>query len=70
MHHTDDPIEVLTRWTDSGAHWRVAGRSADGVHIELLTCTGDEVVDRLRSNDPDLLAWLGARRSSSDDEHG
>ncbi|NLT30102.1 MAG: hypothetical protein GXX86_06540 [Propionibacterium sp.] len=63
---SDDPIAVLTRWTDSGAHWRVAARTAEAVIIELITCTGDEVVDRLHTTDPDLVAWLGDRRSSFD----
>jgi adenosylcobyric acid synthase len=62
----DHPIGKLTRWTDSGAYWRVVSRLPDHVTIALLPCTGDEVVDRLTSSDPGLLAWLGSRSSSED----
>lgn len=61
-----DEIDKLERWTASGALWRVRQRSADGVTIALITCTGDEEVDRLTSSDPDLLTWLGDRVSSEE----
>lgn len=61
-----DDIDKLTRWTDSGASWRVFDRTPERVTIDLLTCTGGEVVDRLTSSDADLRAWLGDRESSED----
>ncbi|WP_432560287.1 hypothetical protein [Granulicoccus sp. GXG6511] len=61
-----DVIEKLERWTDSGAHWRVVRRSGDRITIALITCTGDEEVDRLTSTDPRLVAWLAGRASSED----
>ena len=62
----NEVIAKLQRWTDSGATWRVAARAADSVSIDLITCTGDEVVERLTSGDRELLEWLGTRVSSED----
>ncbi|MCV7191303.1 hypothetical protein [Mycolicibacterium brumae] len=56
----DDPVEVLRRWEDSGAYWRVATRWQDTVTIALLRCDGEEV-DHFTSSDPRLLAFLGER---------
>lgn len=60
----DDPVEVLRRWADSGGIWRVEHRDDAGIHLVLLTCTGDEEMGRLTSADPRLLAFVGARSSS------
>jgi hypothetical protein len=46
--------------------WRLASRTADSVEISLMTCTGDQEVDRLVSRDPDLLEFL-QRRTRSDE---
>jgi hypothetical protein len=62
----DDPVAMLQRWEDAGAIWRVLHRSADEVEVALLTCTGGEEVDRVRSRDPALLAFLGERTASDD----
>ncbi|MEU6827327.1 hypothetical protein ABZ894_01625 [Nocardia beijingensis] len=63
---TDDPIETLRRWTDSGGIWRVAGRRSGSVTVALYQCTGGEEVDRLVSSDPELIRYLGERISSED----
>jgi hypothetical protein len=34
------------------------------VTISLCRCDASEEIDRLTSNDPDLLAWLGDHPSS------
>jgi hypothetical protein len=60
----DRPLEVLRRWEASGAIWRVARRTATDVDIELVTCTGDEVVGRLTSSDPAVLGFVGDRAGS------
>jgi hypothetical protein len=36
------------------------------VEIALMTCTGDQEVDRLVSHDPQLLQFLGDRTRSDD----
>ncbi|MFF2087331.1 hypothetical protein ACFVVM_26455 [Nocardia sp. NPDC058176] len=61
-----DPIEILRRWQDSGATWRVLWRRADTVTIGLFECTGGQEVDRFTSTDPALLRFLGERTSSED----
>jgi hypothetical protein len=60
------PLITLRRWEDSGAHWRLRWRTDAEAEVDLLTCLG-EPVERLRSADPELLAYL-ARRSSSEEE--
>ncbi|MEE2046581.1 MULTISPECIES: hypothetical protein [Nocardiopsidaceae] len=56
-----NPVEVLTRWEDHGAVWRVVDRSASRVTVALCRCDGGEEVDRLVSDDPDLLAFVDER---------
>ncbi len=60
------PVEVLRRWEDSGASWRVISRAGDRLQISLITCTGDEEMDRLDSADPDLAAYVGGRTRSDE----
>ncbi|WP_446224713.1 hypothetical protein ACTWPB_06095 [Nocardia sp. IBHARD005] len=66
MNEVRDPVEVLLRWQDSGAIWRVVGRRPDSVTIALYECTGGQEVDRFTSTDPALLRFLGERASSED----
>jgi hypothetical protein len=61
-----DVVAVLQRWEDAGAIWRVVGRSPDGLEIALITCTGGEEVDRVRSDDPAVLDFVGDRTGSDD----
>lgn len=55
---SDYPVEILRRWTDAGAHWKVLSRRGDMVTIGLYRCDGGEEVDRITSSDPGLLAYL------------
>lgn len=57
----DDPVEVLRRWEDSGAHWAVITRRRDSATVGLYRCDGGEEVDRFTSADPELLAFLSSR---------
>jgi hypothetical protein len=59
-----DAVNQLRRWEDSGAIWRVLSRAGDGVEIALLTCDAGEEVARLRSTDPDVLAYVQDRDRS------
>lgn len=61
-----DPVEELQRWEEGGANWRVVSRSGGALRIELVTCTGDEVVDVLTSSDPALFEFIGDRASNED----
>lgn len=63
----EPPLQALARWEDAGAAWRLRAITASGAAVvDLLTCTG-EPADVLRSDDPELLAYLRARPTSEDD---
>ncbi|MEW5808878.1 MAG: hypothetical protein AB1925_05430 [Actinomycetota bacterium] len=66
MERGGDRQAELQRWADSGAVWRVIGRSADTVTVALLRCDGGEEAARFTSSDPALLAYLADRDSSED----
>ena len=57
----EDPLEVLRRWEDSGAIWRVVRRTPDTLEIALLTCTAREEMGRITTSDPRVLAFVGDR---------
>lgn len=59
-------VEVLRRWEGSGAIWRVRRRGPASVEISLLTCSAGEEVDRLSSDDPDVLRYVAGRWSSEE----
>lgn len=61
---SDTAVDILRRWEDSGAAWRLVSRTPSMLVISLLTCDAGEEVDRLVSNDADLRAFLGDRTSS------
>ena len=50
-------IETLEDWVRAGAHWRVLHHGDRRAIVELQQCTGVPV-ERLESDDPDLLAYL------------
>ena len=56
----ESPVDVLTRWEDHGAHWRVVALSEERAEIELCTCYG-EPVERLESDDRALIEFVAAR---------
>ena len=53
-----DPVGVLRRWEEHGGVWRVVARTDSGVTVSLLRCDGGEEMERLVSDDPDLLAFV------------
>lgn len=59
-------LAALLRWEGSGAAWKVRSRSADQVRVDLLSCTGGEVMETLTSSDPELLDYIGNRSSNED----
>ncbi|WP_067574335.1 hypothetical protein [Nocardia acidivorans] len=59
------PVEILRRWEDSGAIWRVLSLGPP-VTVGLYQCTGGEEVDRLTSADPELLRFLADRAGDAD----
>jgi hypothetical protein len=61
-------LDTLHRWYAAGAAWRVVERGPSGVTVALLRCDGGEEVDRVRSADPDWVAYLEHRDSSADED--
>ena len=60
----ESPVDVLTRWEDSGAVFRVETLTEDRAVVMLCTCTG-EPVERIESGDESLLAFLRERDDDS-----
>ena len=54
-------IEDLERWTDNGAIWRAWEVTDERAVIDLCSCTG-EPMDRVRSDAPELIAYVRAHR--------
>jgi hypothetical protein len=50
-------IETLEDWARAGAHWRVLHHGEHRTIVELQQCTG-ELVERLESDDPVVIAYL------------
>lgn len=59
-----DRVAELQRWEDTGAVWRVIGRTASTVTVALLRCDGGEEAARFTSDDAGVLAFVGNRDSS------
>jgi hypothetical protein len=62
----DDPVAVLQRWEDAGAHWAVIARRAGSITVGLYRCDGGEEVDRITSTDPRLDEFIAGRESNRD----
>jgi hypothetical protein len=62
----ESPKAILERWEQHGAIWRTKSTDSGEAVVELLTCHG-ELMEELRSADPELLDYL-AERPSSDAE--
>lgn len=56
-------IEVLVRWEQSGAIWRVRSLSDTEAVVDLRTCFG-ELVEVLHASDAEVLRYLAARPAS------
>jgi hypothetical protein len=54
------PVEVLERWEHHGATWRTVHVSDTKAIVDLCTCHG-EPVERIESDDPDLIRLLRER---------
>lgn len=65
----DSPLEALRRWEDSGGTWMLTRDEGSSVVLDLLTCSGGEVMATLRSDDPALLSYVrDAERGASEKE--
>lgn len=57
----DTALEELRRWERAGGLWHVVSQGPDFVDIALLTCSADEEMGRLHTNDPAVLALARGR---------
>jgi len=58
-------IADLERWLGSGAHWRIVSISSRRAVVDLCTCMG-ELVERVRSEDPAVIAYLRTAHAELD----
>ena len=63
---SDDPVETLLRWESAGGLWRVIGRGGGRLTVGLFRCDGGEQIDLLRSDDANLIEFVGERESNFD----
>jgi hypothetical protein len=56
----ETPVDVLERWEEHGAQWRVVSVGDDRAVVDLCTCTG-EPIERLESDDAELIRFLRER---------
>ena len=61
-----EDLDVLRRWEEGGAAWRVLARGANTLDIALLTCDAGEQVGRLVSREPDVREHVGPRERSDE----
>lgn len=62
----DGVLATLRRWEASGGTWQVVVRTPGRLELELLTCDGGEVMQRLRAAPPgSALEQHVAGRTSS-----
>jgi hypothetical protein len=54
-------IRELEDWTLNGATWEPVELSRERAVVELRTCHGERV-DVVESEDPEFIAYVGARR--------
>ena len=62
-------IETLEDWARAGARWRVLHHGEHRSVVELQQCTG-ELVERLESDDPAVVAYLEGVESDLDLSEG
>jgi hypothetical protein len=62
--HTESPVAILERWEHNGATWRAVHVSDAKAIVDLCTCSG-EPVDRIESEDPELIQLVRDRGGSS-----
>jgi hypothetical protein len=54
----DAPLDALRRWEDSGGTWLLVHDDGERMAVDLLTCSGGEVMATLRWDDPALRAYV------------
>ena len=58
-------VEVLSRWEESGGHWKVLSSRVDWIEIGLFACDGAEQMSRVSgARTPVLRGYLDGRTTS------
>lgn len=57
--------QTLERWAEFGGVWRVVASDEQAATVSLCRCDGGEEVQRLTTQEPDLVAWLAHHPESS-----
>ena len=57
-------IAELEAWERNGAVWRAVELTDDHAAVDLCACTG-ELMERVESDDPDLIAFVRAHPSDA-----
>lgn len=60
----DTDRQILQRWEDFGGVWRVLATGGHAATVSLCRCDGGEEVQRLTTEEPDLVAWLAEHPES------
>lgn len=60
----DTDRQILQRWEDFGGVWRVLATDGHAATVSLCRCDGGEEVQRLTTEEPDLVAWLAEHPES------
>ena len=56
--------QTLQRWEDFGGVWRVLATDGHAATVSLCRCDGGEEVQRLTTQEPELVAWLSEHPES------
>ena len=56
--------ETLQRWEDFGGVWRVLASDDQAATVSMCRCDGGEEMQRLTTEDRDLVAWLAEHPES------
>ncbi len=60
-------VEVLSRWEDSGGHWKVLSSRDDWIDFGLFTCDGSEQMSAVSgARNTVLHGYLRGRTSSTE----
>jgi len=54
----EDALDALRRWERSGASWALRSLDAGVAEVDLISCDGGERMGRLRSREPDFVAYV------------
>ncbi len=57
--------EQIRRWEETGGGWRILSAGPDSATVQLIDCTGGEVVEEVRSSDPHFVKWANVQAAAN-----